>query len=732
MKLTDAQQALIDLPLTGKIFVEGGAGSGKTTAGVARLLRLLDDGVPASSLLVLVPQYALAEPYRAALRRADVPPGGAVGIYTLGRLALEMVELFFPLVARAGDFADPARTPTFLSLETAQYTMAHLVRPLIETQGYFSTITLDRNRTYAQILDNLNKAALNLFPYTDISARLSAAAPDDPAARTAYTHVQACADLFRKHCLDWTLLDFSLQVELFLRFLWRHDSPCFNYLTKQYTHLIIDNIEEDTPATHHILSDWLTRCDSALVLYDRDAGYRRFLSADPDSAYDLSGLCDTHLRFDDSLVMSAEMTALGATLAAAMHQPADDSAEGDARAALAVAARADGSSPRYYPEMLSGVADAIGRLVIEDGTPPDQIVVLAPFLSDALRFSLVQRLETMGIAARSHRPSRALREEPAARCLLTLAALAHPEWKLTPTAYDVAYMLLQAIGDIHPGGKLDLVRAQLLAHQVYPDTTTRARLAPFESLPADLQSRITYIIGERYEGLRGWLEDYIEQRAVYESGKRARHPLPADDTYPEPIEIDHFFSLIFGEVLSQYGFGFHNDLDAAHIAGMLVDSARQFRQTVEPLLPDEVTVGLEYVQMVGDGVIANSYPLRDDPFAPPAVLIAPAYTFLLNNTPVDVQFWLDIGSSGWSERLYQPLTHPYVLSRNWTAGQPWTDEDEQRVREQALYALLTGLLRRCRRRIILGLSDLGESGYESQGELLRVIQRMLRRLSAEA
>ena len=50
------------------------------------------------------------------------------------------------------------------------------------------------------------------------------------------------------------------------------------------------------------------------------------------------------------------------------------------------------------------------------------------------------------------------------------------------------------------------------------------------------------------------------------------------------------------------------------------------------------------------------------------LLIAPAYTFLLNNRAVDYQFWLNIGSEGWSRRLYQPLTHPYVLSRGWLPG----------------------------------------------------------------
>jgi len=115
-----------------------------------------------------------------------------------------------------------------------------------------------------------------------------------------------------------------------------------------------------------------------------------------------------------------------------------------------------------------------------------------------------------------------------------------------------------------------------------------------------------------------------------------------------------------------------------------------------------------------------------------AVLVAPAHTFLMMNRPATVQFWLDPGSSGWAERLFQPLTHPYVLSRHWdasagSAGRLWSDADEVAANQQTLARLVTGLLRRCRARVYLGLSDLGESGFEQRGVLLKAFQRVLQR-----
>ena len=97
----------------------------------------------------------------------------------------------------------------------------------------------------------------------------------------------------------------------------------------------------------------------------------------------------------------------------------------------------------------------------------------------------------------------------------------------------------------------------------------------------------------------------------------------------------------------------------------------------------------------------------------------------MRNRAVTIQFWLDIGAGGWWERLYQPLTHPYVLSHRWPAGRSWTDFDEYTTRQQTMHRLLSGLIRRTRQRIYLGISDYSESGFEQRGPLLALINRLL-------
>jgi len=708
ISLLSEQLAIIEQPLNARTFLEGPAGAGKTIAGVERLLYLMAEGVRADSILLLLPQRTLGIPYYQALRHPGVVAGSTVDVLTLGGLAKRTIDLFWPLVASEAGFGKPDQLPIFLTLETAQYYMARLVGPIMD-QGYFESVTIDRNRLYSQILDNLSKAAVVGFPYTEIGKRLKAAWSGELSQARLYDDAQHFATAFRHFCLEHNLLDFALQLEIFMEYLW--PMPLVREtLLDQYRHLLVDNLEEDSPVAHDLLGEWLPEFDSALLIYDLDAGYRYFLGADPRSAYQLKQLCQEHVIMSESMVASAEIQIFANSLSQAIdpdYVPLLSSSleESSKQGAQKVSSVVKFDPLRYHPEMLDWIVVQIADL-IDCGVPPGEIVILAPFMGDALRFSLSTRLESAGIPVRSHRPSRALREEPAAQCLLNLAMLAHPDWYLLPSRFDVAYALIQAIAD------LDLVRAQLLAEILFRVKEGQPTLGSFDYLKPDMQTRITYRFGERYEALRTWL-------LVYQEG-------PAE-------QLDHFFSRLFGEVLSQPGYGFHRNLDAAQVAANLVESARKFRwvAAVDDHQQPE-SISKEYVGMVQEGVVAAQYMGAWETQPEQAVLLAPAYTFLMSNRPVDYQFWLDVGGRGWFERLYQPLTHPHVLSRDWPVEAVWTDAAEVKYSQRTLYRLVLGLLRRCRRGVYLGLSELNEQGYEERGPLLRAIARTLRDIQSEA
>jgi hypothetical protein len=699
MQLTSNQEIVINQQIASKIFLQGSAGSGKTTAGVHWLRKLLQAGIPAHEILIFVPQRSLAEPYLESLHESPDVADSLVDVVTLGGLARRMVDLYWPVISIQAGFKHPFQPPHFLTLETAQYYMAHIVRPLIEEHGYFNSLTINRNRIYSQILDNLNKAAIVGFPHQQIGEKLKSAWVGETEQFHIYDDVQSCANLFRGYCLESNLLDFSLQVEIFTKYLWQ--SPqCHEYLIQNYRHLIADNIEEDTPVSHDILRQWIPEFESALLIFDEDAGYRFFLGADTKTALSLRSSCNQVIQFEENLVTNSGISHLKIGIKKAVARLGGEpiNLPEPSKEEILSALQTPEEPPKYFPAMIAWVADQVESLV-KDGTPPGEIVILAPFMPDVLRFALSNQLNQHGIPNTSHRPSRPLRDEPATQTMLTLAAITYRSWNMLPKRINLALALMKAIDG------LDLVRSQLLTAYVYLPDSEDPRLKRFEMVPASVRERITYAVGERYENLREWLNSYEQE---------------------ESLPLDFFMNRLFGEVLSQPGYGFNKDMNSGNTIANLIESIQKFRWAVGvSAVVEPTSLGKEYLQMVQDGVIAAQYAYDLKERDQNAVFLAPAYTFLIKNQPVDIQFWLDIGSSSWYQRLDQPLTHPYVLSRGWKQGDIWTAENEIYAANQTLQRLSIGLLSRCRKSLYLGMSELDVRGYENRGLLVRIFQSAL-------
>lgn len=696
MDLSEQQKSVVERAGQAKLFLSGPAGSGKSTAAQAALQKMLHSGIPAESILIITPQRSLAQPYREVSRESEFPAGGSLSVVTMGGLAQRMVALFWPMVAPLAGFKHPNQPPNFLTLETAQYYMAHLMEPLLQI-GYFDSVTIDPNRAYSQILDNLNKAAVVGFKIDEIAEKLKSAWTGRPKQLLAYEQVQECGLRFRQHCLENNLLDFSLQFEVFAQYLWP-STLCKNYLTSTYKHLIYDNVEEDVPLTHDIILDWMPNLQSALIIQDEDAGFRTFLGADPISASRLQDVCEK-VDFSGSFIQSDAIKKFSSCLSTSIREH-----KGQKNNDFEVLEAFSVHPFKFYPQSMDWIVEQIRQLVIDQAVSPEEIVVLTPFLSDSLRFALSQRFEESKLPFSTFRPSRSLEDEPVVNAMLTLAKLSHPEWKLIPTRHDLRYMLMQVLPD------LDLIRADLLSQILYSPNRADHQFTSFAQIAAPMQERITFVAGNRFETLRLWLED------------------PANACE----EMDIFFSRLFGALLTTPEFGFYQNLQAASVVNRLIESARKFRQSVLlSELPIGTSLGKEYVQMVEQGVISAQYLTNwEEQQTSESVLIAPAFTYLMSNRPVKYQFWLDVGSSGWWARLDQPLTQPFILSRNWPTGKKWSNFDDLSSNQDTLTRVCLGLLRRCSEHVYLLSISLNESGNEERGKLLIAIQSVLRNLPA--
>jgi hypothetical protein len=247
-----------------------------------------------------------------------------------------------------------------LNVEAAQYYFQQAVEPLLK-QGYFDPnvvpVAMPWPRLIVQMLDDLNKAAMMGLPHTEVGQRLAQSLAAEAGNRVALEHAQICINRFREFCLARNLLDFSLRVETFYQHLWPVNGVR-QFMINSYRHLIVDNLEEDNAFSHAVLSEWLPRTESALLINDEDAGFRILLGANWRTAQKLAELADETLRFSEARVAPAPMRQFGEHLSGILQGK-----RADKLPPLGPEMPFTFEQRRFYPQMVEGVADRVARLI---------------------------------------------------------------------------------------------------------------------------------------------------------------------------------------------------------------------------------------------------------------------------------------------------------------------------------------------------------------------------------
>jgi hypothetical protein len=634
-----------------------------------------------------------------------------VTFYGLVRRA---VALYWPLVARSAGFEQADQEPVFLTLETAQYFMWRVVEPLIREEGYFGDLAIRRERLLSQLIDNLNKSALVGFDHTDIYARLKGAWTGAQDKLNSYWQAQDCAIRFRNYCLSHNLLDFSLVTHVYHRYLFPH--PVYRrHFQARYQHLLVDNLEENVPVAHEMIAWAMEHCESTVLAFDEGGGHRLFLGADAEGALSLEKACSKVIRLKSPVVASTDVLAFSDVLRQALRVESVPTAPEGAPSRAIV----DRGGGRYWIGMIHWIVGRIAEL-LDGGTQAGEIAIIAPYVSAVMRFAIEEELGARGIDLYLLRPSTPLREEPLIRGLLTLVLLGYPDWplRIQGEAYslpieDVALALRTALAELDPIRSQYLARAALpLGERVLRGLSGSASDSASRDNLGRLWKNVGYQVAERYEALRLWLSRYHEGDS-------------------EPVDI--FLSRVFGDLLSRPGYGFCDEMARARAYGRLVESAAKFRSAVGlDGAVDDDTVAREYVQLVLEGTASAEY-LLDWPRPPreDAVILAPAYSYLTRDLRSSYQFWIDLGSDGWTNRPNQPLTHPYVLSKHWPVGKLWRDVEEEQAKREVLGKVIQGLAARCTKGVYLAFSELGIDGVEQRGQLQRAIVKVLSRMMAD-
>jgi len=667
-------------------FWLGPAGAGKTTALRERLLWLLESGEPAYTILLLVAEPDQQRPFLDFLHESGLGPYADLKVTTYNKMAQEMVQLFWPLVARDAGFERPYQPPHFLSYDLAQLLMWRVVTPLLD-EGAFADLRLRPQQIVSQLLDTLNRAALNGLSLEDAIDRQIRTWAGEPARLRHLHEAAAAARGFRRICLERSLLDLSLAVQVFDTEL-VHRKEFHKYFRERYRHLLVDNVEEQTPAGQNFIMGLMGETETTAVSYDAGGGYKRFLAADPGGAKTFKLASKRSFDFEEQFTTSLPLIHLANLVENSLMQTPAKPTE---MAETAVLRRVGG---RYRREMVANLMAVLQEL-IEAGTAPYDIAIIVPYLDGALRYMLTQALQEAKLPYFLLRRRSSPRDEPRVRSWLTWLALAHPQWQVVPSAYDVAEALTLSIHGLDPA------RAELLVERLY--RVEGVELRPLAELPERIIGRVGTHLAELYEELREWL---------------------AAEEGDQPI--DAFLHKLFTELLSQRRFQPEPDLSGAAVCDWLVRSAGRLRQSAAALgLKSESAIGAVFIDGINNGLVTANPPELGDPPDPDGIMVSTIYGYLLAGKPVRVQVWLETAATGWWDIPNQPLSNAFVLAQSYDPDKPWTSEDDFKIRNQLLSRIVRGLTARCLDGVIVANSDLDRRGLRQEGPLWRALQPIL-------
>jgi hypothetical protein len=682
LSLTPAQQQVIEAEES--LFLLGPAGTGKTTALSQRLLHLLASGEPAYTMLILVAEPEHERAYLETLHRSQLGPYSELQITPYNVMAREMVALFWPLLARPAGFARAYQAPTFLSYDLAQLLLWRIVTPML-AEGAFADLRLRPQQIVSQILDTLNRAALNGLSLDEAIERQKITWVGEADHLRHLDYAATAARQFRRRCLENGLLDLSLLVEVFDTRLVKHEE-FYRYFSERYRHLLVDNVEEQTPAGHNFIATLMDATVSTAIAYDAGGGYKRFLAADPAGANQFHDRCRQVIAFDPAASFTS--TPAQADLGRLVENYLLNSKKPTPQAGQAIQ---QVITVRYRREMVSSLVPVLFSL-LDRGVAAADIAIITPYLDGALRYNLAQALREARIPYYLLRRRSTPREEPRVRAWLTWLALAHPDWNLRPSTYDVAEALSLSIAGLDP------VRAALLADRLYLADTTF--LLPAADLPEKLAQRIGLEGVALYERLRQWL--------LAEGGRHT---------------IDAFLHRLCDGLLARPPFQPEADLAGAAVCAWLVRSAGRVRQAAPAMgLGRGADVGEAFINGIYQGLVTADPPELGDPPDLDGVMISTIYGYLLAGKPVRYQVWLETATQGWWDIPRQPLSNAFVLAQSRNPERPWTMDEEFHIRNQLLSRIIRGLCARCRDGIILAHSDLDRRGQRQDGPLWRALQ----------
>ena len=313
-------------------------------------------------------------------------------------------------------------------------------------------LTIREPRLIVQLLDNMNLAAANGLSLDAAWARVAAGLgvrADDPAIRDGHritTNV-------RERCITAGVLPFDLQIEAACWLL--AQSEVLERQARRYRLLVVDGLDEFVPAVIRAVGRLAGVIPEAALGFSTDGGLRWMLGASGVAAerecrglIASGGFRGVRLAGSDP----AGKRAVAARITRALTLDTDDS--------TAPPPRGWSLHESQRPDQMARAAVVEVLVLLDEGVPPEEIVLLTPYLDPIVASELVRAFGDQDVPFRVEHRWRSLFDDPATRACLTALRLAAPAPQRPASLVELADLLATLL-------LTNPVSAQRLANVMY-------------------------------------------------------------------------------------------------------------------------------------------------------------------------------------------------------------------------------------------------------------------------
>lgn len=661
-------------------LISGKSASGKTTLAIKKYKHLVEEEkVNSEQILVLIMNRYQGLTWK---RELCLKTSSEIKVCTYqGFIKKELIK-YWPIVEKNCPKLRSKRIrPEFVSADTANYMMETLVE-VFRNKGYFPNIISTNSRVAADLVSNINKAALSLIDIKEIGKRIyNSLEIKEGIEKENYEHMDAVIELYINRFLSQGVVDYGLSVYLYNNYLLSN----INYLQtlKKIKYLIVDDLDQAPPAEVKLINTLIENLDEALLFINFEGGFCGYYGADTEYIEKNMNFSYKSLKLEEHFCCKNEFI----TFADKINERT-----------LNFMSRWNRKIPVYFDissqlrsEMIERIGDKILEL-ISMGKNPKDIVLMSPYNDFILSYEIETKLKSVGIGVVNTSKKSRLIDNPFVHSLVVIACLCKENIGCSFNTDEYRRFFKTILN-------MDLIKASIISKYA-------VRNGVLQPLEKGIIERIGMQNAEKYNYLKNWIDKY----RLYSDMKG--------------IPLDELFRRAYLELLITVSGSRNNILvckNLSETAEKFIGVLLQFNKVDNPEERFINFIRSEaadfYSQRELEEITAQSN----------SVIITNPYIFLTSNIKSNIQIWADINSNMWSPRNIKELTNAYVLRDTWNINEVYTNEKEELNRQNNLISIVKCLIRKCSEELYFYGSEYSVSGYEQQSLFAELLIDMINR-----